>query len=390
MIKYFKWKNLYSFKNEGKISFEVNQNAPQTNEFTDHNEVKLSKIEGVFGANASGKTNVLKALSFIQNFVTNSFHFKEKGFYNYSSYMMNNEGSEFEIGFFIDEVYYIYSFSVNIETVLSEKLQKKDPHLKVVFERNRQKFNGVNFENKNIQSLFDQMVRPNASVISTFAQINQLEMQKIINFWTNNVIFPWYPNTQDIAGIEYITKGYEQSPDLLSELQNILGNLDIGEHTLSFGYFNILDSMKKERPCLSPMITRYNSKTGEEFKLYLASESHGVFSLFSKLFFILKAIREGALIAIDELEFGIHPQAVSRILHLFTEKSNKKGQILFITHMTPVLIGLNKYQVHLVEKSKDNESEVFRLDQVRGVRVEDNLFKNYMSGKYGGFPDIDF
>ncbi|MCY4512229.1 MAG: AAA family ATPase [Bdellovibrionales bacterium] len=122
----------------------------------------------------------------------------------------------------------------------------------------------------------------------------------------------------------------------------------------------------------------------------LANESHGVFNLFSKMFFILKSIKNGGLVAIDELEFGIHPQAVSRILHLFMENINQKGQILFTTHMAPVLMDLNKYQVYLVEKNKYNESEIFRLDQVEGVRPEDNLFKKYMAGAYGGFPDIDF
>ena len=249
----------------------------------------------------------------------------------------------------------------------------------------------MNFDNRNIQNLFNQMVRPNASVISTFAQINQLEMQRIIHFWVNNVIFPWYPNRQNFSGIDHISKGYQQDPDLLSELKNILDNLDIGEHKLSFETTPMMDSDNKNpRSWLLPIITRYNSKLKQEYRIYLANESHGVFNLFPKLFFILKGIKEGALIAIDELESGIHPQAVSRILHLFMEKNNKKGQILFTTHMTPILMDLNKYQVYLTEKNKDNESEVFRLDQVEGVRPEDNLFKKYMAGIYGGFPDIDF
>ena len=108
----------------------MNQKAPQTNGFVDHGSgIRLSKIAGVFGPNASGKTNVLNVLIFIQNFIVHSFHFKGKGFSNYFPYMMNDEGSEFEVGFFIDVVYYVYSFSVNTERVLSEKLQKKSPQL---------------------------------------------------------------------------------------------------------------------------------------------------------------------------------------------------------------------------------------------------------------------
>ncbi|MCY4512435.1 MAG: AAA family ATPase, partial [Bdellovibrionales bacterium] len=152
MIKYFKWNNLYSFRDEGEISFEVNQNAPKTNAFVDYDRVRLSKINSVFGANASGKTNVLNALFFIYNFIVHSFHFKDKGFFNYSPYMMNDEGSEFEVSFLIDKVCYIYSFSVNKEVVLSEKLQKKDinkdTNLKTVFKRHGQAFQNLNFNNQ--------------------------------------------------------------------------------------------------------------------------------------------------------------------------------------------------------------------------------------------------
>ena len=398
MIKYFKWSNLFSFKDETEISFEVNHNAPKTNTFLDYGGIRLSKINSVFGANASGKTNILNALLFIYNFIVHSFHFKYKGFLNYFPYMMNDESSDFEVSFFIDEVCYIYSFSVNKDCVLSEKLQKKDmkgTNLKTVFKRHGQTFENINFSNqsngyKNIQNLSNHMVRPNASVISAFSQINQLEMQKISNFWKNNIIFPWYPNTQDMFGLADISKKYKQEPELLSELQNILNDLDIGEHKLSFANRLIVDSFNKNQSLLLPLMERYNSKEKKRHLMPLANESHGVFNLFSKMFFILRSIKKGGLVCIDELEAGIHPQAVSRILDLFKQDTNQKGQILFTTHMTPILTDLNKYQVYLVEKTKYNESEVFRLDQVKGVRQEDNLFKKYMAGVYGGFPDIDF
>lgn len=391
MIKYFKWKNLYSFKDEGQISFEVNQNAPQTNAFINLYDTRLSKIEGIFGPNASGKTNVLKILQFIKQFIVESFQTKNPGFNNYVPYMFSKKESFFEVGFFIDEVYYIYSFSIDVQKVLSEKLQKKSTNLITVFEREKQHFNGVNFENTNMQNLFDQMVRPNASVISTFSQINQEEMQKIRDFWINRVIFPDHLDKDLIRKIDRISKGYKQYPKLLSKLKNILNDLDLGEHNLDFKYG--VQTQKEVSPFkrinfLMPFITRSNQQT--KIELPLVVESNGIINLFVKLFLILKAINSNSLVAIDELELGIHPQAVLRILSLFTEEDHKRGQIIFTTHMTPVLMDMNKYQVHLVEKSKDNESEIFRLDQVAGIRPEDNLYKKYMSGVYGGFPDIDF
>ena len=391
MVKYFKWKNIYSFKDEGQISFEVNQNAPQTNAFINLSDQRLSKVEGIFGPNASGKTNVLNILKFIKQFIVESFQTKGQGFNNYVPYMLGKEESSFETGFFIDEIYYVYSFSVDTKKVLSEKLQKKSPQLITVFERKQQQFNGVNFENNNMKNLFAQMVRPNASVISTFSQINQQEMQKIRNFWINRIMFPFYSDKNLIHRIDRVTKEYKNSL-YLSKLEEILNNLDLGEHQLNFNKFitetrRTTDSLKKVN-FIMPSVVRHNQKM--TFELPLILESKGIINLFLKLFPILKAIDSNSLIAIDELDLGIHPQAALRILSLFTEGDNNRGQIVFTTHMTPILMDMNKYQIHLVEKSKDNESEIFRLDQVEGVRPEDNLYKKYMSGVYGGFPDIDF
>lgn len=393
MIKYFKWKNIYCFKGEGQVSFEVNQNAPQTNAFINLSDTRLSKIECIFGPNASGKTNVLRILQFIKQFIVSSFQTKGRGFNNYSPYMLNKQESFLEVGFFIDGIYYIYSFSIDTNKVLLEKLQKKNPQLVTVFERTRQHFNGVNFENKNMQNLFDQMVRPNASVISTFSQINQQEMQKIRNFWINKVIFPSYPDRNIVYQIDRIAKEYKKNPHLLSKLTEILSNLDLGEHSLDFNKY-ITETQRttgslKEVNYIMPSVIRRNQQM--KFELPLVLESHGIVNLFLKLFAILNAINSNSLIAIDELEVGIHSQAVFRILNLFKEVDNKKGgQIIFTTHMTPILMDMNKYQVHLLEKTENNESEIFRLDQVEGVRTEDNLYKKYMSGVYGGFPDIDF
>ena len=393
MVKYFKWKNLYSFKDEGQVSFEVNQNAPRTNAFLNLQDIRLSKIEGIFGPNASGKTNVLKILNFMQSFIIKSFQAKDQGFSNYVPYMFNKQGSFFETGFFIGEIYYIYSFSVDTKKVLSEKLQKKSSQLITIFEREQQRFNGVNFVNQNIKSLFNQMVRPNASVISTFSQINQKEMQEIKKFWTNQVMFPFHKDKDKdiIHRVDRISREYKQTPHLLSKLKVILDDLDLGDHKLDFKYgvqtHRTIESLKKVK-FLMPFVIRHNQQM--KFELPLIFESSGIINLFLKLFFIFKAIDNKSLIAIDELELGIHPQAVLKILDLFQEENNKGGQIIFTTHMAPLLTDMNKYQIHLVEKSKNNESEIFRLDQVEGIRMEDNLYKKYMSGTYGGFPNIDF
>ena len=393
MIHYFKWKNFYSFKDEGEISFEVGQNAPQTYAFAHCGDTRLSKIGAVFGPNASGKTNILQIMAFIRHFIMNSFHNKSRGFHGYSPYMRTSKESWFEVGFFINEIYYIYSSSLNNDVVLSEELRKKSPHLITVFERDKQNFKGINFGNTDTIKLFDQLVRSNVSVISAFSQINHSEMQMIRDFWNYKLIAPFlFPhNTKNLMDlINRVSTEYLKDSDLFSRMQDILNELDLGNYKLDFKqiYMTMPQQPNVRKLHTMPFFIRSNEKINKNFPIPLNEESSGVINLFLKLYPILIAIKQGCFIVIDELDRGIHSKAVLRILNLF--KENNKGQILFTSHATPLLMDLNKYQVYLTEKNKNNESEVFRLDQVEGIRTEDNLFKKYLSGAYGGFPDIDF
>ena len=395
MIKYFRWKNFLSFEDEGELSFEVDVKAPETEAFTKCANTRLSRIAAILGPNASGKTNVLSVLNFIKYFIVNSFHDKERiGFPIYEPYMSSKDKSLFSVGFFIDNTYYDYSFETDRQNVLSEKLQKISPTEKViVFERKEQKFTTTNFKDKGIKPLI-RLTRPNASIISTFAQINEAqineikEIQKIKNFWEHQVPLD-HSDPNIILKLDRVSKRYQEDNDLFDQMKDILKNLDLGEHSLTFQQGQAFDQYKK--PILPITVPFMSRSKKDSFSLPLFKESHGTQNLFIKLYPILKAIKDGTLILIDELELelGIHPQAVSRILNLFTEQYSQ-GQILFTSHMSSILMDLNKYQVHLVEKTKDNISSIYRLDQIEGTKDEDNLFKNYMSGVYGGFPDIDY
>ena len=79
------------------------------------------------------------------------------------------------------------------------------------------------------------------------------------------------------------------------------------------------------------------------------------------------------------------------MVNLFgSEETNSKGaQLIYTTHMPTLMTDLSKYQIFLVEKNKDCESEVYRLDEVQDVRNDDNLFKKYLAGAYGGIPDTE-
>ena len=130
---------------------------------------------------------------------------------------------------------------------------------------------------------------------------------------------------------------------------------------------------------------------GKEFQLPFPLESGGTLHLYNILSFIFPALEKGSICLIDEIENNLHPNILPAVVNLFiSEETNPKGaQLIYTTHMPTLMADLSKYQIFFAEKNKDCESEVYRLDEVKDVRSDDNFFKKYLAGTYGGIPDID-
>ena len=98
----------------------------------------------------------------------------------------------------------------------------------------------------------------------------------------------------------------------------------------------------------------------------------------------------GGLAVIDELEADLHPHMLAPILDLFfNPRTNpKNAQIIFTCHAPEILNTLHKSQVLLVEKDDHHVSDAWRLDEVKGVRADDNLYAKYMAGAYDAVPQV--
>jgi AAA15 family ATPase/GTPase len=128
----------------------------------------------------------------------------------------------------------------------------------------------------------------------------------------------------------------------------------------------------------------------KEHPLMFWHESSGTQGAFILLSRILPVLQNGGLVLIDELEADLHPHMLAPILDLFfSPKTNPhNAQIIFTCHSIEVLSLLHKAQVVLVEKDEHCESDAWRLDTVKGVRSDDNLYAKYMAGAYGAIPKL--
>jgi AAA15 family ATPase/GTPase len=128
----------------------------------------------------------------------------------------------------------------------------------------------------------------------------------------------------------------------------------------------------------------------KEHALMMMQESSGTQGAYLLLSRILPALQSGGLAVIDELEADLHPHLLAPILDLFfsTHTNPYNAQLIFTCHSLEILSLMHKSQVVLVEKDENCQSEAWRLDEVKGVRSDDNLYAKYMAGAYGAVPEL--
>ena len=103
---------------------------------------------------------------------------------------------------------------------------------------------------------------------------------------------------------------------------------------------------------------------------------------------MLQALSKGGVVVLDELDVNLHSEMVLALIDLFIqpETNPKSAQLLFSTHSHLLLSKLDKYQIILVEKNGKGSSESWRLDEMSGVRADENYYSKYLAGAYGAVP----
>ncbi len=403
MIHSFSCKNFYSFGELGFLNFVVNENAPQNNGyFKTGSGVRLSKVETVIGPNASGKTNLLKVLPFLKWMIVDSFNSKPEDLVVVQPFAFGDakkEPTELSVVFEMDGKIYTYSFTIVQERILSEKLErttlvkKKKGTQKVFsrkwnFDQNRYDFEGENFE---LPKGFENLLRSNASVVGSAARLNHQESQNITKYWqkieTNVVEAGWTgDNLLPIKTPQWFEAliFYSKNKELKEEAEKLLSRFDLGLNGITF-------KEQKDKDGLT--IKDVQAKhlfNGKEHSLSVIYESSGTKQLFVLLKSILAALAGGGIAVIDEFDVNLHPEMVIALFDLFIhpETNPNNAQLLLSTHSHLLLSKLDKYQIVLVEKNESGMSEGWRLDEVSGVRSDDNYFTKYIAGAYGAVPKI--
>lgn len=401
MIHSYKFKNFFSFADWAEVSFVVGKQVPESDlVFTSPAGVRLSKLMTVIGPNASGKTNVLKPLPFLSWFICRSFSSlnPEDKIPLESHFFVDSDKSEFQIEFEAGGEIYRYVLVANKERVYEEGLYiKSKKFFSYLFKREwndedskydiaQQKFGFIKSE--------AEKVRANASLISTAAQYDVSCARELVAFFSGfdfNVDYggrtPF--ETDDIFDASEM---YYGEPEIKKQMTKLLCDFDFGISDVIIEKRKIKNKADEEYDIFVPFgLHQSGNKTHKLPFIHESSGTQRAYILLNKFLPLLNSsLDSGGVVIIDEMESDLHPEMLRPLLELFInpETNKKNTQIIFTCHAHEVLEIVDKSQVQLVEKNAEGESEAWRLDSMKGVRRDDNLYAKYRAGTYGAVPNL--
>jgi uncharacterized protein len=179
---------------------------------------------------------------------------------------------------------------------------------------------------------------------------------------------------QDANLVQYLA----QAPDLLASLNSTLRKIDVG-----------LDNLRLEQTPQGPV--PFFKHDGLSVDLHWASESHGT-KAFIRIFpLIANALENGGVVIIDEIDAQLHPLLLAHVVEWFhgrSERNPNDAQLWFTCHSASLLQDLSKEEILFCEKDRMGRTDIYSLTDIEGVLRKENFYSKYLSGVYGGVPQI--
>ena len=395
--------NYKSFKETVTLSMvassitEEDRELNENNVFEINHKLNLLKSAAIYGANASGKSNLVAAINFMKWFVLNSSKETQVSeAIDIEAFRLSTETEKepsfFEIVFLVEGKTFRYGFEVNAREVASEWLfQADESEEKMLFERDFDNYILNDFPEG--QGISDK-TRNNALFISVVAQFNGKVSGKILL---------WFSKTlQLISGLQ--DRQYRQ--ETLESFENDRHRHDIIEFIkkldLGIGDIQITKNISQKtamfgslyQAAVKTVHRKYDAdgkQTARELFDIETHESEGTNKLFALAGILLDTLRIGKILLIDELDARLHPLITRELICLFNsnETNPHNAQLIFTTHDTNLLSSktFRKDQIWFTEKDNKGATDLYSLVEYK-VGKNASFERDYIMGKYGAIPFI--
>jgi uncharacterized protein len=374
----------------------VDEDRPAARRFDLLSELVLTTA-GIYGPNASGKSNVLAALAWLSTAVGRSLRAWEE-FIPREPFKFGDwpeRPSTYEVDMVADGIRYSYQVELNDQEVLHESLYsypKRQP--RQLFEREGLE---ISFR-RGLGSLAGtrELLTPTTLALSAAMRFDEPEVRAFGRHLRDipGLGLAFRKTWQEPSGMSVSTttrRIFEEpeapGPDHYASVLTLLRFADLGIDDVQ-----VVEDEGSEaaRPRRLRFVHRI---AGQDVSFDLAEESAGTQTWFRLIGPALEALRNGRIMLFDEIDASLHPRLSARLLELFHDpETNPLGaQLIFTTHDTSLLNHLNRDEVWLTEKGNDGATTLIALAEYGGERVRRslNLEKAYLQGRFGAVPDLD-
>jgi hypothetical protein len=395
MIVNFSIQNFGSIKDKQTLSFEADTSEHLEDTYVVHTAGKrLLKLALIYGANASGKTTVLKALDFLRNLVVNPKE-KKTDILDFSPYLFDantpKQPTELTIEFVYEGSCYHYEVTFMRQAVILEALYRDAPEKTLVYKRStdiEEQLTKISFGDKitlekSAQQVLELNTLWNNTVLGGFLKtnINFEELRRVTDWFWNGLKPMVAPRT--LLG-RYVTDKIDEKEIAKEEVLEILKKAD----------FNISDIIIERRKDSTKGIDRINLFSEHmvnniSYKLPMEKESEGTkrFYCFAGLLALL--IKSSTIFPIDELESSLHPDLYTHFLLSFLQNA-KQSQLIATTHNRELLGDRDIFRddvIWFTDKGKDCATELYSLADFDTATIK-NILYAYKIGKFSGVPHL--
>jgi uncharacterized protein len=417
MLVEFSVSNVLSFKEKVTLSLLAAPIKEKDDSLSSNvvsiNKTNYLKTAAIFGANSSGKTNLIKALKiFLETIFFTSNQPTGISPRSIVPFLLNTQSkdqpSEFEIVIYDDDTFFTYGFGFHRSEVVSEKLSIKKKRSSYVFDRKGNEYE-IPTKYKILNEIVKKkMVPKNTLFITKAAQFNDSISMGFLDILSKLKVIS---GISDFMYRDFTIKAIndQSHKDKIIKLLKFadftimdIESINTEGESITFNINQEQANVSREKRSLPDIIVKrnvYDQKGNQIDSIYfnmMQQESEGTIKFFHILGPIIDCLQNGFTLFVDELDVKLHPVLVKEIINLFhnCESNPKNAQLVFTTH-NATLLGqrlLRRDQIWLVEKNEFGESEIYSLiDFKHGnnfVRNDASIEKNYLIGKYGAIPFI--
>lgn len=363
---------------------------------------RLLKTVAIYGANASGKSSIIKAIRACVGMIINSHNHNENTVFPFAPFKFGGADklSSFFIRFNIDGVEYEYSFKMTQTQIMKEELYyyPKGRRSKV-FSRDE----SLGPDKKKVYDFRDAIARPMDVVantsqktlfVSRASQMGREVAQKVFRFFYENFILDFYNYNPVLLG-RLLEAHKEQLLSVLhiadSDIVNVSSKHELKPYTTAvFDPLNnntilSMDDIQKTHL----IITTYHKNNPTVPFDFNTEESDGTQRLFFMMLTILDIVKNNKILLVDEIERSLHTRLVEYIISLFNR--SESAQLIYTTHNTYLLDNnkVRKDQVYFTNKLTDGSTDLYSLYDYKDFRDTMDLEKAYLQGRFDAVPYIN-